>query len=282
MKNRIRYGIAFTLLLLIEIAIAKFASGFIRGYVGDILVIPLIYFFLRMLLFPKNGIFSVYVLPFITYSMGWIAEVLQAFHFAELLGLDKNSPIYIALGGIFDLRDGVCYLLGLYLIGIFLAVESKWTDDRSWWYPLGVFVHWTWGYIQTFAGLFVYLWYFKSPHTYYRGVVRTVWPRGGGVSLGMFFFTPHEPDANDKSTYAVAERQYCEEVAVHEYGHTIQALFLGPLYLIVIGIPSIFWASSKRMQRLRAEKNIPYSRLYCEKWASRLGEKITKNRADWS
>lgn len=281
-KDRIRYAIAFLLLLLTEIAIAKWAGGFVRGYLGDVLVIPLVYFFLRALLFPKDGIFSVYVLPFITYSLGWVAEVLQAFHLADALGIAEGSPLAIALGGSFDLLDGVCYLAGLYLIGLFLAVETKWKDDRRWWYPIGVFLHWTWGHMQTFAGLCLYLWYFKSPHTYYHGVVRTVWPRGGGISLGMFIFTPKEPSKDDNSIVARLDRKYCEEVAVHEFGHTIQALLLGPLYIFVIGIPSLFWAGLPRLQRMRNEKHLPYSHLYCEKWASYWGEKVTKEKADWN
>lgn len=32
-----------------------------------------------------------------------------------------------------------------------------------------------------------------------------------------------------------------QTLLVHEYGHTIQSMILGPLYLIVIGIPSTLW-----------------------------------------
>jgi hypothetical protein len=282
LKNRIQYAITFIVFFLTEVAIAKWGTGFVRSYVGDILVIPTIYFFLRAVIFAKDGIFSVYVLPFLTYTLGWIAEVLQAFHFVDKMGISKDSPIGIALGGVFDLRDGLCYLLGLFLIGLYLAVESHWREDRRWYYPLAVFIHWTWGHAQTMLGFCIYLWYFKSRHSYYRGVVRTVWPSAAGLSLGMFIFTPREPSPEDNSLGAQTDREYCERVAVHEYGHTIQALLLGPLYLLVIGIPSVCWAGLPKCQKIRREKHIPYTRFYCEKWASHWGEKVTKDKADWN
>lgn len=278
---RFKYAVLFLSLFVVELLIALLARGAVRGYLGDVLVIPMIYFFLRAVLFPKDGIFSVYVLPFLCYAMGWLAEVLQALSVPGKLGVEPSSPLGVMLGGVYDLRDGVCYLIGLLLIGAFLAAETHWKDDRRWFYPVAVFLHWTWGYIQTSTGFFVFLWFIRCRHYYYKGVVRTVWPLDAGVSLGMFIFTPKEPDPQDTSKWAKEEKAYCEEVAIHEYGHTFQSLLLGPLYLLVIGIPSLFWASSKRMQRLRARKNIPYSKLYCEKWASHWGEKVTKEKADW-
>ena len=278
---RLKYTVLFLALCMIEVLIALLAKGAVRGYVGDILVIPTLYFLFRALLFPKDGIFSVYVLPFLCYACGWLAEALQAMSVAKKLGIDPDSPLGIAMGGVYDLKDGLCYLLGLLLIGLFLAVETHWKDDRRWFYPVAVFLHWTWGYIQTSAGFFVYLWYWKCPHTYYKGVVRTVWPSDAGVSLGMFIFTPQEPDPKDQSKWAKEEREYCEEVAIHEYGHTFQSLLLGPFYLLVVGIPSVLWASLPQCRRFRKRKNIPYSKLYCEKWASKWGEKVTKEKADW-
>lgn len=65
----------------------------------------------------------------------------------------------------------------------------------------------------------------------------------------------------------------------HEYGHTIQSLLLGPLYLIVIGLPSLVWSRWKRFIRLRREKGIPYFWFYTERWADWLGERITKEKS---
>lgn len=273
MRQKISYLITFTILLFIEIAIALNGSGVLRSYFGDILVIPTVYFLLRVF-FTRDGIFSVYVLPFICYSMGWIAEVLQALNITEILDIRKDSPLGIIFGSVFDIKDGVAYLFGLYTIGILLAVESKWKDDRRWWYPLGVFIHWTWGHMQTLAGFFIYLWYIRCPHRYYRGVVRVAWPLNSGLSMGMFIFTPWEKNDEER-------QKYCDKVAIHEYGHTFQALLLGPLYPFIIGIPSLSWGNIPYFKKLRNEKKISYTWLFCEKWASYWGEKVTKEEAIW-
>ncbi|MBP5492626.1 MAG: DUF2809 domain-containing protein [Clostridiales bacterium] len=277
---RVKYGAIFAVLLGIEILIALFAKGFVRSYIGDLLVIPTLYFLLRVI-FAKDTIFSVYVLPFLCYECGWLAEVLQAFHVTKALHIESSSVLGIVLGGSFDLLDGFFYFLGLLLIGVILAVETHWKTDRRWFYPIAVFLQWTWGNAQTMVGFIVYLWYFRCRHEYYKGVVRTVWPLDAGVSLGMFIFTPKEPDPKDQSEWAKMDRAYCEEVAIHEYGHTFQSLLLGPFYFLLVGIPSVMWAGLPRCKRLRKEKHIPYTKFYCEKWASHWGEKVTKEKADW-
>ncbi len=276
---RIRHIITFSVLLILEIIIGKWATGFIRGYVGDILVIPTVYFLLRAVIFAKDSIFAVYVLPFICYFLGWMAEVLQAMDITGILGIEKDSPPGILLGGSYDLRDGLAYLAGLYLTGILLmfirdkSAENK--DKSEGWYPLRVFIHWTWGYLQTIAGFFLYLAYIRYPHRYYHGVVRTAWDKNSALSMGMFIFTPFET-AEDEG-----RQEYCEKVAVHEFGHTFQALLLGPLYPFIIGIPSLSWGNIPYFQKMRNEKNIPYTWLFCEKWASFWGEKALKEKAIW-
>jgi hypothetical protein len=72
------------------------------------------------------------------------------------------------------------------------------------------------------------------------------------------------------------DEKWTSTTKVHEYGHTIQSLILGPLYLFVIGIPSIIWCNSKKCVKLRKEKGVSYFDFYPEKWANFLGEKITK------
>ncbi|HAU50515.1 MAG TPA: DUF2809 domain-containing protein, partial [Clostridiales bacterium] len=59
---RIKYAVVFLALFMVEVLIALFAGGAVRAYLGDVIVIPAVYFFLRAVLFTKDGIFSVYVL----------------------------------------------------------------------------------------------------------------------------------------------------------------------------------------------------------------------------
>lgn len=121
----------------------------------------------------------------------------------------------------------------------------------------------TWGIFQSIGGLAVFLCHYSCPHQQFHGAVHTSWEKNSGVSLGMFIFTPR------------CEGEQGEKLKVHEYGHTWQSLILGPLYLPVIGLPSMVWFKAERFRKLRREKNLPYSAFYTEKWADWLGEKVT-------
>ena len=70
-----------------------------------------------------------------------------------------------------------------------------------------------------------------------------------------------------------------ERILVHEYGHTIQSMILGPLFLPIIGIPSFIWETFFLFVRLRRKKHIDYYNFYPEKWANRLGSKNTGLRS---
>jgi hypothetical protein len=72
-----------------------------------------------------------------------------------------------------------------------------------------------------------------------------------------------------------------QEIRIHEYGHCIQSLFLGPLYLFV-GIISVTWAGLPYFVKMRREKHIPYTACFVEHWASSWGEWVTKEKAVWN
>jgi hypothetical protein len=61
--------------------------------------------------------------------------------------------------------------------------------------------------------------------------------------------------------------EYLNMIIAHESGHVKQSLYLGPLYLIVIGIPSILWAWSHRWIAPRKS----YYWFYTESTANKLG-----------
>lgn len=83
----------------------------------------------------------------------------------------------------------------------------------------------------------------------------------GAISLGVFQIYA------DK--YLGSRAKYVELVRKHEKGHRIQSKILGPLYLIVIGIPSIIWATLHSF--CKPISKIDYYWFYPEKWADRLG-----------
>ena len=82
----------------------------------------------------------------------------------------------------------------------------------------------------------------------------------GAVTLGNYVF--------------VGLNSEYKETVKHELGHTIQSKILGPLYLIVIGIPSITYCGLRRLFPSLRKKN--YYNFYTEKWANNLSEKYIK------
>ena len=68
-----------------------------------------------------------------------------------------------------------------------------------------------------------------------------------------------------------------EETIKHEYGHQLQSYILGPLFLLVIGLPSGLWCwfIQDLINKKRKKKNKPeldYYWFYTESWANKLGK----------
>lgn len=82
----------------------------------------------------------------------------------------------------------------------------------------------------------------------------------GAVTLGCYVF--------------VGLNSEYRKTVKHELGHTIQSKILGPLYLIVIGIPSITYCGLRRIFPSLRKKN--YYDFYTEKLANNLSEKHIK------
>lgn len=82
----------------------------------------------------------------------------------------------------------------------------------------------------------------------------------GAITLGCYIF--------------VGLNSEYRKTVKHELGHTIQSKILGPLYLIVIGIPSITYCGLRMIFPSLRKKN--YYDFYTEKWANNLSEKHIK------
>lgn len=124
---------------------------------------------------------------------------------------------------------------------------------------------WTWGFPQSLLGLIFRLVYIKCPRTEYHGAVVTHWPKGGSMGVGMYLFLGTNGDEARRA-----------QVLVHEFGHSVQSLILGPLFLPVMGIPSFLWANLPPCRKLRKEKGVSYYTFYPERNANWLGELVSK------
>lgn len=120
----------------------------------------------------------------------------------------------------------------------------------------------TWGLPQTLVGFVIFLLNIRRHHFIYKGAVATQWKLGGSVSLGLFLFLgmSHEEPTSE----------YEKDLIRHEYGHTIQSLILGPLFLPIIGLPSVVWAGM--FQKYRKKRKVSYYRFYTERWANKAGK----------
>jgi hypothetical protein len=96
-----------------------------------------------------------------------------------------------------------------------------------------------WQLPQNLVGLFLLLWY-QHEKVYHRLNGRT------------FYFTTEMPSGISLGNYIIMNRQDKEDGMRHEYGHSIDSRRWGPIYLLVIGLPSILG-------------NI-YDRIFHKKW----------------
>lgn len=125
----------------------------------------------------------------------------------------------------------------------------------------------TWGVIQTLIGFILFISNFRKKHYLYLGAIVTEWNYSGCVSLGLFIFISKDSGICKKG------------LIVHEYGHTIQSLILGFLYVPIILIPSLIWCGLPCFKNYRKIKKISYYSMYAESWANSLGERVTGEKS---
>lgn len=124
---------------------------------------------------------------------------------------------------------------------------------------LNIILQCTWGILQTLVGACLLLWCVifckQKPFILHGDTIACVLPnKTGSLSVGLFVFL-HPKAAQD------------EYVKNHEWGHTRQSLILGPLYLLIIAIPSMIWCNCFR--QYREKNNVSYFVFYTEKWANK-------------
>ena len=117
----------------------------------------------------------------------------------------------------------------------------------------------TWGLPVNLLGLVLFLCCGRCRREIFHNSIVSVLPGSrGGLSMGIFIFV---------STQNADTSRLC----AHEYGHTIQCLFLGPLYWLIVTIPSAVWYHF--FAGFREKRQVPYDFLYCERWATAWGKK---------
>ena len=108
--NKIYFTISI-LIFLIEILIAKYATGFIRHTFGDYLAVMLVYTLIKSVF---N--FSIEKAALITLAISFVIEFLQLSNLQNLYPEAYSKTLKIILGTSFSFGDLVAYFLGVVTI----------------------------------------------------------------------------------------------------------------------------------------------------------------------
>jgi Protein of unknown function (DUF2809) len=117
-RFNLKYFCLTILIFWIEVLIAVFFNDqFIRPFIGDVLVVILIYCFVRAFwkVRADAAIASIFI-------FSCAIEILQYFNLVDRLGLRSNKLLSIILGTTFDWKDLLAYAIGS---GVVLWLEGK-------------------------------------------------------------------------------------------------------------------------------------------------------------
>ncbi len=121
MPKRAIYFLIFLFLLGVEIAIATYLkTGFIRAYLGDLLVVILLYCLLMSTLKPsvKTGLI-------LTLAIAFAIELLQLIDLTRFFPQEYKQLATLVLGSHFSWLDLLMYVLGIVVAGITELVLHK-------------------------------------------------------------------------------------------------------------------------------------------------------------
>jgi hypothetical protein len=109
--NRNYFGLTI-LIFTIEVLIALFVhDDFIRPYFGDVLVVILMYCFIKSFLNLPVFSVAVFVLAF-----AFLIEILQGCNIVTKIGLEKSKLANVVLGNSFSRIDFLTYIVGFLII----------------------------------------------------------------------------------------------------------------------------------------------------------------------
>lgn len=104
-----KYAFIAGVIFVIEVLIALFfKDSFIRPLLGDLLVVMLLFSFVRIF---YNGSGLKLALSVLLFS--FIIEFSQYFRLVELLGLEHYKLATVVLGSTFDFLDLIAYIIGV-------------------------------------------------------------------------------------------------------------------------------------------------------------------------
>lgn len=129
--KRIIFGAISVLLFVTEVIIGIFATGWVRNYLGDVLVVVLLYTLLRTISPYKPD--KWYIFPTAVLAFSFVVEFLQLWGFCDRFGI-TNILLRIIIGTGFSLGDLISYTLGIlpcYVLEYVLYAKMKGIKSNS-------------------------------------------------------------------------------------------------------------------------------------------------------
>lgn len=118
----IRYLLITIALFLTEVLIATKLEHvfFVRAYLGDVIVVMLLYTLIKSFVKVDNQ-----KLIFCIFVFSCLVEFAQYFSIAEKLGFLPGSLMYIVIGNSFSWIDILCYATGCVLLYLFVKIKDS-------------------------------------------------------------------------------------------------------------------------------------------------------------
>ncbi len=117
------YFLVTILVFISEVFIALFIDdSFVRPYLGDVLVVILIFCFVKSFLKLPVLLVTLFVLLF-----AFTIELLQYINLVEKLGLEKSKVARTVIGTSFAWEDLLCYVVGIVVV----IVIEKYTQQSK-------------------------------------------------------------------------------------------------------------------------------------------------------
>lgn len=119
-----RYFLLTLLLFIVEVLIAMYVHDpIVRPYIGDVLVVILLYCFVRSFLRTPVVPTAIAVLLF-----SFLIETLQYFQIGHRLGLEHSQVAMTIIGSSFEWIDLIAYTAGFAIV---LFIETKRAGNRT-------------------------------------------------------------------------------------------------------------------------------------------------------
>ncbi|MDM1553916.1 DUF2809 domain-containing protein [Chryseobacterium indologenes] len=117
----LKYLLVSIFIFLVEVLIATKLKGifFVRAYLGDVIVVILLYTLVKSFFRVNNEKLILGILVF-----SCLIEFAQYFNIAEKLGFRPGSLMYIVIGNSFSWIDILCYVVGALLLYLFVKMSE--------------------------------------------------------------------------------------------------------------------------------------------------------------